>query len=326
MKSKTCWFEDQKYTVWLGSDLDQIISMIPESFGVFPDYGRGTDAYRALGYGLVIEGQDLVLNEIQVTAMGDCYFPIAGVAPQLLQTNPHGATYSNLRMKIEKTGSLTLLKNQVKDRGCVSGWFDPSDFGVVLELEFIGGKLLRETKGCGSLADNRNFLARSYLQAIDRSKWSALEAWMRDCLVIERTPEDEKGYRSAIKAGEHILNCMTKFPGVRKNLWSDREMSMVGAAAQGTILHQEAFELLCLFEKMVEMHDKEDEEFAFDALLTRGQKFWQEVEAWMAAEIERWPKSLLDTVRRLAGADIEFDVGMSKQLPALVRQYEVRES
>lgn len=325
MKSKTCWFEGQEYIVWVGSDLDQRISMIPESYGVFPDYGRGTDAYRAIGYGLVVE-EDLILNEIEITAKGDCYFPIAGVSPLIFPGNPYGATYSNLGMIIEKTGSLTLLKNQLKDRGCVSGWFSPSDFGVVLALEFIGGKLLRKTEGCSSVADNRNLLAHSHLQGVDRSKWSALEAWMRDCFVIERTPEDEKGYRSAIKAGEHILNCMTKFPGVRKQLWSAREMSLVGAATQGKILQQEAFELLCLFEKMDEMHGKEVEEFAFDELLTRGRKFWQEVEAWMTTEIERWPNSLLDIVRRQAGADIEFDIEMSKLLPALVRQYEVRGS
>ena len=326
MKSKTCWFDGQEYIVWLGSDLDQRISMIPEKYGVFPDYGRGTDAYRAIGYVLVVEGNELFLNDIEVTAIGDCYFPIGGIAPLILPGNPYGATYGNLCMKIEKTGSLTLLKNQLKDRGCVSGWFDPSDFGVVLELEFIGGKLLRETEGFSSAVDDRNFLAHSYLQGIDRSKWSALEAWMRDCLVIERAPEEEKRYWSAVKAGEDILNCMAKFPGVRKQLWSNREMSQLGAAAQGKIVQQEAFELLCLFEKMAEMHDKEDEEWALDELLIRGRKFWEDVNAWMTTEIERWPKCLLDIVRRLAGADIESDVGMSKQLLALVRQYEARKN
>ena len=101
---------------------------------------------------------------------------------------------------------------------------------------------------------------------------------------------------------------------------------MVGAAAHGKIVHQEAFELLCLFEKMVEMHDKEDEKCELNEFLIRGRKFWEEVYAWMTAEIERWPKCLLDIVSRLAGADIEFDAGMSKPLLVLVRQYEVRDS
>lgn len=228
----------------------------------------------------------------------------------------------NLNMKIEKTGSLILLKNQVRDRGCVSGWFGPSDFEVVLELEFIGGKRLQEIGTQGSPADNRNLLAHSRLEIVDQAKWFELEKWMRECFVIVRSPENEKGYWSAIRAGNFSLDCLAKFPGVRKPQWPDREMDMVGAAAQGKIVQQDAFELLCLLEKVMEMHRQEEEEFALNDLLIRGSKFWKEVEAWMEAEFERWPQCLHDIVRRLAGADIEYDCDLSNSLPALVSQFE----
>jgi hypothetical protein len=322
MKSNTCLFDGQEYIVWHGSDLFQAINKIPENFGVIPDYGRGTDAYRAIGIGIMIEGGDLYLNEIQVAAKGDCYFPIAGVAPMLPQGRTDSATYSNLSVKIEKTGSLILLKNQVSGRRCVSGWFGPGDFEEILELEFIGGKLLQAIGTPDSLAENRNLLAHALLKNVDQSKWSELATWMRECYFVERTPEDHKGYWSAIKAGESILNCQTRFPGVRKRQWSDREMHMVASAAQGNIPQQDAFELLCLLETAREMRHNEEGEFAVDELLMRGWPFWKDVEVWMVAEVERWPPSLHAIVRRLAGSDIEFDSDVTKLLPALVDQFE----
>jgi len=277
-------FEGNEFMLWRWTNLYQSICRIPEHYGVIPDHGRGIDAYRAMSISLVIENGQLFLDEIQITAIGDCYFPIADRLPEFPRGRLRGANYRDLRMPVAKSGVLILLKDRVRWVKCVSGWFSPSDFSDVRELEFVAGRMLESAEDSDLIQNERNSLAESHLAAIDQSLWIDLEKWMSDSFTDERPPGYMAELIATFKSGGSVLECAARFPDVVKPVWSEQQIALVSCAAVGNICHQDAFELQLLFEKAIEQKLDEAKDDDLHELMMCRKGYWKSVEEWMLSD------------------------------------------
>jgi len=230
--------------LWCGTDLYQSICGIPEHCGVIPDHGRATDAYRAMHISLVIEDRQLFLDEIQIDAVGERYLSIADRLPEFPPGRSKGADYRNLKLPVVNSGVLVLLKNQVTFRNCVSGWFTPSDFSEVRELEFVAGRLLEPANDPNELLGQRNRMALRVLDPITRSNWKTLELFLRHDVIVGLHPE---AVRENLQ-GVPLIESLNRYPSWRKPAWSENQIELVAEAAEGAVREEMAFELLGVLE------------------------------------------------------------------------------
>jgi len=153
MKNTTCIYQDQEYLA-MGELLFAQIYRIPEKFEVFPDWGRGTDAYRAIGAALKVEGDSLIVCDLWLYATDDRYLPIHGVQAKLTAPRSY-ALYSALNMKVEGDGHLFLVRNQVWFLGDISGYSGPFDYEEVLELTIENGAITKITNRSAEATEHR---------------------------------------------------------------------------------------------------------------------------------------------------------------------------
>ena len=189
MKSDLCHYQGEDFILWCEGDLNHAIVRIVEELGVTPDYGRGTDAYRALLIGLRVQDGQLYLDRIRVTTVGGQYPTIGGVAPIFPFDPPRFAIYDSLNIPIRTSGRLTLLKDQKHWENCVSGWFTPSHFAVNIDLEFVAGLLLDPTDDPVELLNQRNRTTLQVIDPIPRTNWKELKMFMQHDVTLERPPE-----------------------------------------------------------------------------------------------------------------------------------------
>jgi hypothetical protein len=270
---------------------------------------------------LVIENGQLFLDEIQIEAIGDCYFPIADRLPEFPRGRSHGANYRNLRMPVARSGVLVLLKDRIQWVEGVSGWFSPSDFLIVRELEFVAGRMLESAGDSDLIQNERNSLAESQLAAIDQSLWIDLEKWMRVSINVERPPGYLTELMATEESGGSVLECAARFPGVVKPVWSEQQIALVSCAAVGNIRHQDAFELQLLFEKAIEQKLDEAKDDDLHELMMCRKGYWKSVEEWMLSNPERWSPHLIDLVRHYSGAEIEMIFELQPALIPLTNEF-----
>jgi hypothetical protein len=153
MKNTTCIYQDQEYLA-IGDLLFGKIYSIPEEFGVFPDWGGGTDAYRAIGAALQVEGDSLIVRDLWLYATDDRYLPIHGVQPTFKGPRSY-ALYSALNTKVEGDGQLFLVRKQVWCLGDISGYSGPFDYEEVLELTIENGAIAKITNRSVEAAEER---------------------------------------------------------------------------------------------------------------------------------------------------------------------------
>ena len=224
MNRDLCRYQDEEFILWSGSDSSYgaIVDYIQE-WGISPDYGRGTDAYRALTIALLIKDGQLYLDRIRVTTVGDRYPKIGDVAPEFPHDPRRFAIYSGLNTPIKISGRLTLLKDQTYSMPCVSGWFSPSDFAVNIELEFVAGRLVDRMVSPDQLRDQRNRAALKEIEQISKANWKELEKFMLYWQAIEKPTTINK--------------------------WSQGQIAMVKEAAASGVREAIAFELLGIIQK-----------------------------------------------------------------------------
>lgn len=262
LRTDICRFDGNEFTLWAWTDLYRSICLIPARYGVVPDYGRGTDAYRAIRLGLLVEDGQLFLDEIMINAVGEDYLPIADQLPEFPPGRSDDATYRNLKIPVIDSGVLVLLKDRVTFGRCVSGWFTPADFSQVRELEFIAGRLLGLTDDPDELLSQRNLMAKQALEPITRSNWKYLESFMRHDEIIEYPPESRKRFAEYLELSPEeqkkisetgsLLNYLGKHLPTRKPAWTECEIALVAEAAKGPIPTESAYELLAVVEKTSE--------------------------------------------------------------------------
>ena len=221
MNRDICRYQDEDFILWSQSDSYNAIADYVAELGVSPDYGRGTDAYRALIIALLIQDGRLYLDRIRVTTVGDRYPKIGDVAPEFPHDPPRFANYAGLNIPIKISGRLTLLKDQTYSEPCVSGWFAPSHFAVNIELEFVAGRLMDPTGDPRQLLNQRNRAALLEIDQITKANWKELEKFM-----------------------EHIAKASTN-----SNNWLPSQIEMVKEAAESGVREAQAFELLGVVEK-----------------------------------------------------------------------------
>jgi len=223
MNRDLCRYQDEEFILWSGSNSSYgaIIDYI-QGWGISPDYGRGTDAYRALTIAMLIKDEQLYLDRIRVTTVGEQYPTIGEVAPEFPYGPSRFAIYEGLNIPIKISGRLTLLKDQTYTEPCVSGWFAPSHFAVNIELEFVAGQLMDLTVASDQLLDQRNRAALKEIEQIPRANWRELERYMLHELTIK--------------------------PSTNGNEQSPRQIAMVKEAAASGVREAMAFELLGIVE------------------------------------------------------------------------------
>ena len=137
----TCFHAGKEYRAMDGF-LSEAVSVLLEKHSVFPDWGRGTDAFAPLHLTLNLNGSHLLLQQVRVMAVGDVYPPIAGVNPELPTATERYARYRGLNIPLSGNGTIYLVVDQVWDAGRISGVSQPYDYKTVLEVEIKGSSII----------------------------------------------------------------------------------------------------------------------------------------------------------------------------------------
>lgn len=271
-----CIFDGQEYLLAQNTDLFGSIDDLPEEFGVFPDHGRGTDAYRSVRFVLNIDDGQLFLRDLSISSIGDWYPPINNVSPSYSGSHSR-ALYSDLNLKVEKSGELCLLRNQLVLASDISGWNFPSQFELALRLDFVEGVLVpvrRESPCFGKLHSR---LAHDAANAYGIENWRKIKEW-----VLEHTWFE----------------------------WPKELLRLLSSAADGCIKSEEALALLDIRE-IVRVRQKEEDQSSFEiGIIIRKREYFQGLLTWLDQQRFQWADAAIDVISRWCEGRLnEYDEG-----------------
>lgn len=190
----SCYHADKEYYA-MGGFLSEAVSVLLEKYSVFPDWGRGTDAFTPWYLTLVLNGSHLLLQQVRVIAVGDVYPPIAGVNPELPTATERYARYHGLSIPLSGNGAIYLVLDQVWDAGCISGFSQPYDYKTVLEVELKDGAVTGINDRSTEAKEDRRRRGPSPMDILislirtDKAYWTDLLTFIRQSK--DWSPKDE---------------------------------------------------------------------------------------------------------------------------------------
>ena len=194
----TCYYTGKEYRA-MGSFLGEAASDLLAKYSVFPDWEGETgtaDAYTPWHLTLVLNGDQLLLQQVRVKAFDEHYPPIAGVYPERPTATDRYARYDGLSIPLTGNGVLYLVKDQVWVDMCILGISGPYDYKTVLKIEIKEGAVIGIHDRSTEAEEDRRQRGPSPFEILislvrtDKSYWS-------DLLVLLKhsgdwSPNDER--------------------------------------------------------------------------------------------------------------------------------------
>lgn len=272
----SCIFEGREYPLAENTDLFGSIENLSEEFGIFPDHGAGTDSFRAVRFTLTIDDGRLYLRDLSICAEANWYPPINNVNPSFSGSRGR-ALYSDLKLKVEKSGELCLLRNQLVVASDISGCNFPSQFETVLRLDFVDGALVPVRRESPDFDQQHIRLAHDAANTYGIANWRKIKEW-----VLEHTWFE----------------------------WPKESLYLLSSAADGCIKSEEALALL-EFREIVRVKQKEEDQGSLEfGIFGRKREYFQGLLTWLDQQQFQWTDAAIDVISRWCEGRLgEYDKG-----------------